>query len=104
VGGAVLFEGRGEALRQANEEDKKNRPAVAETSHSGVHCFASKAAIPLTYYLGLWQQLPRNATALKPTHKAGRRGGESIAHSRKELIFILRYTRTDTYCINIHML
>ncbi|MGG8279029.1 hypothetical protein PGR10_21125 [Klebsiella sp. 141198] len=44
---------------------------------------------------------PFHASALKAPPEAGRRGGESIARSRRELIFILRYTKTDEYCINI---
>lgn len=64
-----------EALRRGA---RKGRPAVQETSHSGVPYVVSKAAIFLTYYSGLRHPEPRHAPALKPTHKAGRCGGRAL--------------------------
>ena len=97
MGGAVLFEGV-ESPEVVRRSARKGRPAVEETSHSGVHYVASKAAIPLTYS-SLWQPEPRNATALKQTHEACRRGGESSVRNVK---CSSASKNRDNYCCSIH--
>lgn len=77
---------------------RKNHPGTAEISHFGGHCIASESAISLTYS-GLWQPEPRKETALKQTHEACRRGGESSVRNGK---CSSASKNRDNYCCAIH--